>query len=575
MAFFVSLYTAIVLHAHHVYFDTASMLVSLLVIGRALEGGSKRKAQRAIHGLLQLSAKGAEKLVDGQWREVPLDQVLAGDRLRVKLGERVSVDGRVAAGEGWLDTSTLTGEPKPVEAVVGDRVLAGTLLTSGTLELIAEKVGADTLLSQVLQRVRQTLASKPPIQHLADRIAALFMPLVIALAAFAGLLAFARHATPTESLMAGVAVLVVACPCALGLATPMVLIQAVGECAKRGLLLKGGEVLEQGPKLKAIVFDKTGTLTTGRLEIRGSRFDGMAEGEALALAAALEEISTHPLAERLFREGSTRAHAAGIALPRAEDRQVHPGLGVSGTFEGRPLLTGRPSWLKEQGVEAPEAWWTGDGLEGSLVMLARGGRAVALWGLGDAVRPEAALAIRALKAQGVQPWLISGDRPEACAAVAAAVGIDAACVVGGALPVQKAEKLAELQRSLGPTAMVGDGVNDAVALSQADLGIAMGSGASVALESAGLVLVHRDLRRIPLFLKLSRLAVKRLRQNLFWAFGYNLVLIPLALAGHVHPILAAGAMMASSLSVILNSGRKLRLDPPRRDLENDLEPAHA
>ncbi|HJW10015.1 MAG TPA: heavy metal translocating P-type ATPase [Holophagaceae bacterium] len=567
MAFFVSLYSALVLHAHHVYFDTASMLVSLLVIGRALEGGSKRKAQRAIHGLLQLSAKGAEKLVDGEWREVPLDQVQVGDRLRVKLGERVPVDGRVVAGAGWLDTSTLTGEPTPEETGVDAQVLAGTLLVTGTLELLAEKVGSETLLAQVLQRVRQTLASKPPIQHLADRIAAVFMPLVIALAAFAGLLAFARQATPTESLMAGIAVLVVACPCALGLATPMVLIQAVGECAKRGLLLKGGEVLEQGPKLKAIVFDKTGTLTTGRLEIRGLRLDGLPEDEALALAAGLEEISTHPLAERLFREGSTRAHAVGRALPSVEDRAVHPGLGVSGVHQGLRLLIGRPTWLKAQGVMAPEGWWHGDGLEGSLVMLAMGDRAVALWGLGDAVRPEAAVAIRALKGMGVQPWLISGDRPEACASVAAAVGIDAACVVGGALPVEKADRLAELQRGVGPTAMVGDGVNDAVALSQSDLGIAMGSGASVALESAGLVLVHRDLRRIPLFLKLSRLAVKRLRQNLAWAFGYNLVLIPLALAGHVHPILAATAMMASSLSVILNSGRKLKLERPRRDLE--------
>ncbi|HET6331124.1 MAG TPA: HAD-IC family P-type ATPase, partial [Holophagaceae bacterium] len=369
--------------------------------------------------------------------------------------------------------------------------------------------------------------------------------------------------------MAGVAVLVVACPCALGIATPMVLLAAVSECAKRGILLRGGEVLERAPMLKAIVFDKTGTLTTGHLELRGARYEGMAEDEALALAAALEEISTHPLAELLYREGAARARAAGRVLPEVADRAVHPGLGAEGVRDGKRLRIGRPSWLKELGVTAPSAWWGGDGLEGSLVMLALGDRAVALWGLGDAVRTEAAIAIRALRRQGVQPWLVSGDRLEACLAVAKAAGIDAACVVASAMPGEKADKLAELQRALGPTAMVGDGVNDAVALSQSDLGIALGSGASVALESAAVVLVHRDLRRIPLFLKIARLSVKRIRQNLGWAFGYNALLVPLAVAGFVHPILAAGAMMASSLSVILNSGRKLGLEAKRRDLEHE------
>ena len=569
MAFVVSLYSALVLHAHHVYFDTASMLVALLVIGRAMEGGAKRKASRAISGLLRLGAKGAEKLVDGEWRPVDLATVQPGDRLRVKLGDRIPVDGRVLAGSGWVDASTLTGEPRPVEMGPGTSVLAGSLLTRGTLELEAEKVGSDTLLSQVATRVRQTLLAKAPLQQLADRLAAGFMPIVIAAAILGGLLAFAHHETAAQTLMAGVAVLVVACPCALGIATPMVLLAAVSECAKRGILLRGSEVLERAPSLKAIVFDKTGTLTTGHLELRGARYEGLAEGDALALAAALEEISTHPLAELLYREGAQRARAGGRALPVVADRAVHPGLGVEGVRDGKPVRIGRPSWLKASGVSAPAPWWEGDGLEGSLVMLAVGDRAVALWGLGDAVRSEAAIAIRALKRQGVQPWLVSGDRLEACLAVAKAVGIDAACVVAGAMPGEKGDKLAELQGSLGPTAMVGDGVNDAVALSQSDLGIALGSGASVALESASVVLVHRDLRRIPLFLKIARLSVKRIHQNLGWAFGYNALLVPLAVAGFVHPILAAGAMMASSLSVILNSGRNLGLEVKHRDLEHE------
>lgn len=569
MAFVVSLYTALVLHAHHVYFDTASMLVALLVIGRALEGGAKRKASRAITGLLRLGAKGAEKLVDGAWREVDLATVQPGDRLRVRLGERIPVDGRVVEGSGWVDASTLTGEPRPVEASPGSSVLAGSLLTRGTLELIAEKVGGDTLLAQVVARVRQTLAAKAPLQQLADKIAAGFLPIVLAAALLASLLAFAHHLPSAQALMAGVAVLVVACPCALGIATPMVLLAAVSECAKRGILLRGGEVLERTTGLKAIVFDKTGTLTTGQLERRGVRCDGTTEAEALALAAALEEISTHPLAEVLYREGAAQARIEGRTLPEVADRVVHPGLGVEGKLDGQIVRIGRPSWLKELGVSAPAPWWSGDGLEGSLVMLSVGNRAVALWGLGDAVRAEAAIAIRALRRQGIQPWLVSGDRLEACLAVAAEVGIDPSCVVAAAMPGQKADKLAELQRELGPTAMVGDGVNDAVALSQSDLGIALGSGASVALESAAVVLVHRDLRRIPLFFKISRLSVKRIRQNLGWAFGYNAVLVPLAVAGFVHPILAAAAMMASSLSVILNSGRKLGLEAKHRDLEHE------
>jgi Cu+-exporting ATPase len=344
-------------------------------------------------------------------------------------------------------------------------------------------------------------------------------------------------------------------------------VNAVAECAKRGLLPKGGEVLEQAPKLKAIVFDKTGTLTSGRLDFTGARFAGIAELDALLFAAALEEISTHPLAQRLYREGALRAQAAGRDLPAVAERAVHPGLGVSGRLDGDILRLGRPAWLAAQGVAVPDAWLEGDGLAGSLVLLAREDRALALWGLGDTVRPEAAAAVRSLERQGVRCWLLSGDRRSACAAVAKAVGIPDGRVIGGALPVEKAEHLARIQQACGPTAMVGDGINDAVALSQADLGIALGSGAAVALESAGLVLVHRDLRRIPAFLALSRLAMKRIRQNLVWAFGYNALLIPLALAGFIHPILAATAMMASSISVVVNSARALSLEGPRRDLE--------
>jgi len=562
LAFAVSLYSALVLHTHHVYFDTASMLVALLVIGRAIESGAKGRARRAVAGLLQLSAPEAEVLVQGAWRSVALDTVRTGDRVRVRQGGRVPVDGQVLAGEGWLDTSSLTGEAVPVALAAGGQAFAGSLLTAGTFEMEARAVGLETRLAQVVQGVRRTLAARAPIQLTADRIAAVFMPAVLALALLAGFLAYAGGAATAQALMAGVAVLVVACPCALGLATPMVLVAAVAECARRGILLKGGEVLERATGLKALVLDKTGTLTTGRLEFTGWR-GKIPEDEALALAAALEEIASHPLAERIFREGAVRPRP----LPEVTGRVSHPGLGVTGEYLGSTVCVGRPSWLRERGVRAPETWWTGDGLEGSLVMLARDGEALALWGLGDSLRPEAPAAVAALQRMGIPCWLVSGDRLETCLAVAARIGIPPERVTGNALPLEKGEKLAWIQRTIGPAAMVGDGVNDAVALSQADLGIAMGQGAGVALESAGVVLVHRDLRRIPTFLALSRLAMGRIRQNLGWALGYNALLVPLALTGHIHPILAATAMMASSISVVVNSSRKLSLDSRPRDLE--------
>ncbi len=566
LAFAVSLYSALVLHSHHVYFDTASMLVSLLVIGRAIEGGAKGKARRAVAGLLQLAAPTAEVAEGDGWRERPAEAVPPGARVRVRQGGRIPVDGRVVEGTGWCDASSLTGEGRPVPLDLGAPALAGTLLTSGTVVLEAQATGEDTRLAHIVARVRRTLATRAPIQLTADRIAAVFMPVVLALALLAGFVAAARGAAASQALMAGVAVLVVACPCALGLATPMVLVSAVAACARRGILLKSADVLERAPAIRALVLDKTGTLTTGRLDFTGARHAGP-EAEALLLAAALEEVSSHPLAERLFREGATLARERGLALPTVDARTELPGLGVTGRVDGQTVLIGRPAWLQAQGVSAPEAWWQGDGLEGSLVMLARDGRALALWGLGDPLRPEAPAAVQALTRLGIQCWLVSGDRLEACLAVAAQVGIPADRVKAGALPIEKGEQLAWLQQNVGPTAMAGDGVNDAVALSQADLGVALGHGAGVALETAGVVLVHRDLRRIPAFLGLARLAMRRIRQNLGWALVYNALLIPLALSGHIHPILAATAMMASSISVVLNSGRPLSLASRARDLE--------
>jgi Cu+-exporting ATPase len=563
VAFIVSIYSALILKTHHVYFDTASMLVSLLIIGRSIEKNSKQKAQRFIQGLLMAETKMTQRWQEGEWASILVSEVRGGDRLRVVMGERVPVDGTIHEGEGWIDTSTLTGEVLPRAIQKDQEIFAGYLCQEGYIEMRATLVGQETVLATILDRVKRTLSSKTDVQLLADRLAAWFFPLVVSLSLATFFLAWAQGHELSASLMAGVSVLVVACPCALGLATPLVLVNAVGESAKRGLLLRSSEVLEAAAHINHVIFDKTGTLTTGQLHISYSKFEQIDERKAYQLAASLEQLSTHPLAQVFLR--SFRHHdQEGLILPVGSWKQ-EAGQGLEGMIDGQHIHIGRPSWLKSMGMQIDHLLPSQDSY-GSQVMLALDGTPYAYWEFTDRIREDAKEMIQSLKRKGIQIWLLSGDRSEACLWLAKSVGIPPQRVMAELLPHQKQEKIIELQQ-LGTVAMVGDGINDAIAISQANVGIAMSNGSGVALESAGVILVNRQLKQIPIFMGIAKQSLRRVRQNLVWAMAYNIALIPLAVMGRVHPIFAAAAMMLSSVSVILNSGRGFTFGDPNKNLE--------
>lgn len=566
VAFIVSIYSALVLKTHHVYFDTASMLVSLLIIGRSIEKNSKQKAQRFIQGLLMAESKMTQRWHQGQWISIKASEVQSGDRLRVVMGEHVPVDGVIREGEGWIDTSTLTGEALPRAIKQDQEVFAGYLCQEGYLEMQATIVGQSTVLATILDRVKRTLSSKTDIQLLVDRIAAWFFPLVVSLSLVTFFLAWAQGFQLTTSLMAGISVLVVACPCALGLATPLVLVNAVGESAKRGLLLRNSEVLEAAAHITHVIFDKTGTLTTGQLHISYSHFKNMDERKAYQLAASLEQLSTHPLAQ-VFLRSFRNTDREGLLLP-VESWKQESGQGLEGVVEGQQIHIGRPSWLKSMGMQIDHLLPAHPSY-GSQVILALNGYPCAYWEFTDRIREDAKEMIQSLKRRGIQVWLLSGDRSEACLWLSKSIGISPKFVMAELLPHQKQEKIIELQKK-GSVAMVGDGINDAIAISQANVGIAMSNGSGVALESAGVILVNRQLKQIPTFLVIARQSLRRVRQNLVWAMAYNMALIPLAVTGRVHPIFAAAAMMFSSVSVIFNSGRGFTLEDSLINLEEEI-----
>lgn len=566
VAFFVSLYSFLVLRSHHVYFDTASMLVSLLIIGRAVEKSSKRKAQRFIQGLLAASPSHTLVWRSGQWEKIEVNQVMKEERIRVIAGELVPLDGLILEGHGWIETTTLTGEPKPQSVKLGEQILAGYLCREGYVEIQTSCVASETIFSGILNRVKHTLAFKPAIQLLADRLASIFFPILVVLSVVTGLSIYFSGQALVPSLMAAVSVLVVACPCALGLATPMVLIQSVAESAKRGFLLRGSEMLEVGSKIKHVVFDKTGTLTQGKLSIVREEIVSESEETIYGVVGALEQFSSHPLAQSLFVRSVQSQHQHGFEFPEVSSFVATPGLGIEAVIADRNAVLGNMRWLTSRFGVSPFS--NIEDAQGSQVGLVLDQRWVGYWEFQDVIREEAKISIRRLRAMGITPWMISGDHEASCRFVAQQVGIASHCIVSQALPQEKASKIESIQQD-GFVAMVGDGINDAVAISQANLGIAMSNGSGVSLESAGVVLVNQNLKQIALFLQLARQAYRRIRQNLVWAFVYNIALIPIAVFGWVHPILAAAAMMISSISVILNSARRFDLGRPSINLEGE------
>jgi Cu+-exporting ATPase len=519
------------------YFEVGAVITTLILLGRYFEARARGRSSAALRALLELGAKEARVLRNGEEVAVPVESVNVGDVFVVRPGEKIATDGTVLEGLSAVDQSMLTGEPLPVDIGPGDAVVGATINTSGRLVVRATKVGAETALAQIGALVAAAQAGKAPVQRLADRISSVFVPIVIAiaLATLAGWLAITGDTS--DSISAAVAVLIIACPCALGLATPTALMVGTGRGAQLGILIKGPEILEQTRRVTTIVLDKTGTVTEGRMKLVGvTALDGVAREEVLRLAGAVEDASEHPVARAI---AAAAREEVGM-LPPVEAFQNRPGVGVVGRVEGREVEVGRA----DGGIGV--RW---DGMLQATLEIA------------DTVKATSAQAVSELERLGLTPVLLTGDAEGEARRVASEIGIER--VIAGVLPGEKAEEVRLLQESGEVVAMVGDGVNDAPALAQADLGLAIGTGTDVAIEASDLTLVSGDLRAAADGIRLSRRVLSTIKGNLFWAFAYNVAAIPLAVAGLLNPIVAAGAMAFSSVFVVSNSLRLRRFSSPR------------
>jgi len=551
--------------ATDVYYESAAFIVALVLLGNALEAGARSRTSSAIRSLIGLAPRTAHVVREsGEEVDVDVAAVRPGDVVLVRPGERVPVDGRVVSGASAVDESMLTGEPLPVAKRTGDRVVGGTVNGTGALRFAAERVGEDTVLAQIVRLVRHAQSTRAPVQELADRISAVFVPVVLvaALVSAAVWVLVGPEPRLLHAVIAFVTVTVIACPCAMGLATPTALVVGMGRGASLGVLVKSGDALQRAASIDTVVLDKTGTVTEGKPALADLKLAGVDEARALALAAAVEHSSEHPVAAAILSAARDR----GIETPSATDFASEPGGGVRAHVDGQTVALGTVAWLKSLGVDTSSLASAHDAAAAdgaTSILLAVDGRAAAVLSLRDRVREDAHDAIAKLRAMGLRVVLLTGDRPEAAEAVARDVGI--ADVHAGLTPEGKLAAIDALRAEGHRVAMVGDGINDAPALARADVGIAIGTGTDVALDAADIALMRAGLSGVPTVVALSRRTMSTIRANLFWAFGYNTLGIPIA-AGVLYPAfgillsppIAAFAMALSSVSVVLNSLRLKR-----------------
>ncbi|HEX4890823.1 MAG TPA: heavy metal translocating P-type ATPase [Alphaproteobacteria bacterium] len=533
-----------------VYFEVSAVIIAFVLLGKYMEEIIKKRSSAAVRKLMDLRPAVAHVIRDGKEEEIPAEAIMTGEVVMVRPGERIPTDGEVREGASSVDESMLTGESMPVEKAPGAKLIGGTLNRSGMLTFTATRIGKDTALAQIIRLVEEAQTSTAQVQRLADQVTGYFVPAVVGVA-FLAFFGWWLAGDFPQALLAFIAVLIISCPCALGVATPAALMVGVGKGAEAGILIRGAEVLERTRNLNVIVFDKTGTLTRGEPNITDIvPFGGHSEADVLRLAAAVEVGSEHPLGEAIVRAAQMR----GLSLPGVSAFNSIAGHGISGTIEGQSVLLGnRRLLLREKvSIENAEPDMIRLEREGKTAMLvAANGVLIGVIAVADTIKPEAKEAVAALRQEGIEVVMLTGDNERTAQAIGRELGIDR--IIAEVLPGDKAKIIKDMQAQHKMVAMVGDGVNDAPALATADIGIAIGSGSDVAKETGGIILIKNDVREVVLAIRLSRLTLRKIKQNLFWAFIYNTIGIPVAALGYLNPIIAAAAMALSSLSVIVNS----------------------
>jgi len=537
-----------------VYFDTAATIITLILLGKMLEAKAKQRASDAMKKLMSVQPKTAHVKRDGQFQDIPVEKVVHNDIIFVRPGERIPVDGIIESGETAIDESMMTGESMPVFKKTDDAVIGGTINTTGSIEFRTTAVGSETMLSQIARKVEEAQGSKAPIQSLADKIAAVFVPIVIGIALvtfFAGL--FIWNLEFTHAMINAIAVLIIACPCALGLATPTAIMVGTGRGASLGILIKNAESLERAGSVTSVVFDKTGTITEGKPSVMNVQtFNEFTQEELMSAAASVERHSEHPLSKAIV----VYAQQNGFPLLPTDSFLANPGFGITGKVNGKSVVIGKAEFMRESLIRMTEGEQTAVDLQAegkTVVFVGIQNTLAGIISIADTVRPTSKDAIAALRAMNITVTLLTGDNRSTAEAIAREVGIDT--IVANVLPKDKAEYIKKLQAQGKIVAMVGDGINDSPALAQANVSLAMASGTDVALETADIALMRHDLMAVVRAIMLSRRTIRTIKQNLFWAFIYNVIGIPLSAVGMLSPTFAAGAMAFSSVSVVTNSLR--------------------